>query len=361
MFLPTNLLAVLQDLKLILITFFIAICAGVFLKWLSIPAPYLLGSLAGVWLLGAANKSVRSSVGVPRWFQVCVILGLGTMIGGSFRPNSLEQIMNWAPSVFAMFVATILATATGLVYLVRCRKYEFKLALLCCIPGGQAEMVLVSRNFVEKDYVVALFHLVRVTAVFCLVPLLLTLVQGGTTGEASATNLAFMPSVFNLSATKLFSFITISILSLPLAKFISLPMPYLLGPLIVSSTLHISGVVEIPRVSEFIVLAQLTIGGMIGARLASVEIFEIIRYIKDAIFSAFFVILVYVIAALIIGWVVEAEFLPMFLAFVPGGFYEVTLLALIFGFDVAYVAFHHTIRVMIVFLMLPVIMPRKDK
>jgi len=31
----------------------------------------------------------------------------------------------------------------------------------------------------------------------------------------------------------------------------------------------------------------------------------------------------------------------------------VTLLALIFGFDVAFVAFHHTIRVMMVFLGLP--------
>jgi uncharacterized membrane protein AbrB (regulator of aidB expression) len=43
----------------------------------------------------------------------------------------------------------------------------------------------------------------------------------------------------------------------------------------------------------------------------------------------------------------------MLLAFVPGGLYEVTLLALIFGFDVAFVAFHHTIRVMLVFLGLP--------
>jgi uncharacterized membrane protein AbrB (regulator of aidB expression) len=30
---------------------------------------------------------------------------------------------------------------------------------------------------------------------------------------------------------------------------------------------------------------------------------------------------------------------------VPGGLYEVTLLALIFGFDVAFVAFHHTVRI----------------
>ena len=39
----------------------------------------------------------------------------------------------------------------------------------------------------------------------------------------------------------------------------------------------------------------------------------------------------------------------------PGGLYEVTLLALIFGFDVAFVAFHHTIRVMMIFVALPLL------
>ena len=358
MLVPANLLTVLQDLKLILITFLIAICAGVFLMWLSAPAPYLLGSLAGVWLLGAANKTVRRSVGIPRWFQVCVILGLGTLIGGSFRPDSLAQIMNWAPSIFAMFVATFLATATGLIFLTRFRKYEFRLALLSCIPGGQAEMILISRDFVERDYVVSLFHLVRVTMVFCLVPLSLLLVQGETAVEASNANLASMPSLFFVSTATLFSFFIVSMLGLLFAKFIHLPMPHLLGPLMVSSMLHIFGAIEIPRINEFIILAQLTIGGMIGARLASVEILEIIKHLKDAILSAILVILVYVLVALVIAWIMNVQFLGMLLAFIPGGFYEVTLIALIFGFDLAFIAFHHSVRMMLVFLLLPKIISR---
>ena len=51
--------------------------------------------------------------------------------------------------------------------------------------------------------------------------------------------------------------------------------------------------------------------------------------------------------------VLDVQFLGMLLAFIPGGFYEVTLLSLIFGFDVAFVAFHHSIRVVLVFLLLP--------
>ena len=49
------------------------------------------------------------------------------------------------------------------------------------------------------------------------------------------------------------------------------------------------------------------------------------------------------------------------MAFVPGGLYEVTLLALIFGFDVAFVAFHHTVRVVMIFLSMPMIVSSLGK
>lgn len=59
--------------------------------------------------------------------------------------------------------------------------------------------------------------------------------------------------------------------------------------------------------------------------------------------------------------VIDADLLAMWLAFVPGGLYEVTLLALIFGFDVAFIAFHHTIRVMLIFLSMPLMIARLGK
>ena len=80
------------------------------------------------------------------------------------------------------------------------------LALLSCIPGGQAEMILISRELTEKDYVVALFHLVRVTLVFCFVPIMLAFVQGVEAVRSSNINLAAMPSILDLEIKTLFYF-----------------------------------------------------------------------------------------------------------------------------------------------------------
>ena len=361
MFSNDNISAVLQDLKSISITFLIAGLSGIFLNWLTAPAPYLLGSLAGVWILSSKNKILKEAMGIPRWFQIGIILGLGTLVGANFQPNSLELVSTWIPSVLSMFIATIVATAIGLIYLTKLRKYEFNLALLSCIPGGQAEMILISRELTEKDYVVALFHLVRVTLVFCFVPIMLAFVQGVEAVRSSNINLAAMPSILDAEIRTLFYFAAISILSLPIAKYFRLPMPHLLGPLAVSSILHITGMIALPRINEFLILAQMTIGGIIGVRLASVDFHEIAKYLKDAVFSALLVVSAFGLMAILTAFVLDVQFLRMLLAFIPGGFYEVTLLSLIFGFDVAFVAFHHSIRVVLVFLLLPLTISKIHK
>tara|TARA_B100000161_G_scaffold37623_1_gene22459 strand:- start:8 stop:580 length:573 start_codon:yes stop_codon:yes gene_type:complete len=188
---------------------------------------------------------------------------------------------------------------------------------------------------------------------------MLAFVQGVEAVRSSNINLATMPSILDLDIKTLFYFATISIMSLPIAKYVRLPMPHLLGPLAVSSILHITGLIALPRINEFLILAQMTIGGIIGLRLASVNFNEIAKYLKDAILSALLVVSAFALMAILTALILDVQFLQMLLAFIPGGFYEVTLLSLIFGFDVAFVAFHHSIRVILVFLLLPLAISKK--
>ena len=51
---------------------------------------------------------------------------------------------------------------------------------------------MMSRDLTDKDYVVALFHLVRVALVFCSTPLLLALIEGEASVIASNTALQAM-------------------------------------------------------------------------------------------------------------------------------------------------------------------------
>jgi len=329
-----------------------ALSVGMAFQWINAPAPYLLGSLCGVWGLGVILKPVRRRLGIPRWLHVPVILGLGVLVGAMFNPAILANITQWFPSVAAMLLATVVATLLGFLYLTRIRHYENTLALLCCLPGGQAEIVVLSRELVEKDYVVALCHLVRVSTVFILTPLVLTLVQGQAAVTASNETLAALPGFLDVGGLRVLQFLAVGLFGFLAAKLIYIPMPHLLGPLLLSAVLHTVGVIEVARISEFVMLAQVIIGAAVGARLAQVPIRELAGYLGDALVNAFVVISAYAVTAQLITMVTDIPVLDLVMAFIPGGLYEVTLLALLFGFDVAFITFHHAIRVLIIFFCL---------
>lgn len=350
-------MAILRDILNIAITSCVALGTGLLFEHAGAPAPYLMGSLFGVWFSGGIIRPLQPYLGIARWFHIPIVMGLAVLIGASFRPSLLSQIDSWAVTLGVMLVTTALATAAGMFWLVRIRRYPVTEAFLGSVPGGQAEILLIAREHTDKDYVVALFHLVRVVLVFCSTPLLLALTEGQLAVEQSNIVLRQMQGLFSLPVSTLMMFVLTALCGYALARLIRLPMPHLLGPLSLSLVLHLLGVLDVPRISEFVILAQLSVGGAVGARLSKVPFGEVFGYVSDAFVNAIILLAVYAAATLVLNAAFGLDLIRLWLAFVPGGLYEVTLLALLFGFDVAFVAVHHTIRIVFIILSLPVMIP----
>ena len=343
------------DIRRLAVTFAVALASGWGFLQIGLPAPYLMGSLFGVWIGGGLVTRLQPHLGVARWFHKPVVLGLGVLIGATFNQSVLAQAEKWSLTLVTMVVTTIIVTVIGYQFLRRFRGYDPRLAILCSVPGGQAEAIAMAREMVDRDYVVALFHLVRVVIVFITTPLLLRLIEGQAAVDQSNVALQTMPGIFELPAMDIIIFILLGVVGMLIARGLRIPMPYLLGPMGLSTIFHLMGWADLPRVNEFVILAQLAIGGAVGARLAKVPFRELLGYLKDACASTAVILSAYLLATMVIVKITGISFLAAWLAFVPGGLYEVTLLALIFGFDVAFVAFHHTVRVILIFLSLPVL------
>lgn len=343
----------ITDLRRLAVTFTVALATGWGFLQMGLPAPYLMGSLFGVWISGGFFARLQDHLGVARWFHKPVVLGLGVLIGATFNQSVLAQADKWSLTLVTMVMTTIIVTAIGYQFLRRFRGYEPRLAILCSVPGGQAEAIAMAREMVDRDYVVALFHLVRVVVVFVSTPLLLRMIEGQDAVDRSNVALQTMPSIMDLPAADIIIFILLGLVGMLIARQLRIPMPHLIGPVGLSTLFHLMGWAELPRVNEFVILAQLAIGGAVGARLAKVPFSELVGYLKDACASTALILAAYLVATVAMVQATGISFLSAWLAFVPGGLYEVTLLALIFGFDVAFVAFHHTVRVVLIFLSLP--------
>ena len=343
----------LEDIRRLAVTFAVALAMGYALLRLGAPAPILMGSLFGVWLAGGVIRPLRRHLGVAHWFHVPVVLGLGVLIGSNFSIDFIGRASQWGATMAVMAVVTVLVTAFGYWHLRKVRGYSRPMSFLCSIPGGQVEAIVMARGTVDKDYVVALFHLVRVALVFLSTPMILGFLQGAEAVAESNAALQAMPGVLDMEAGQFAGLLLIAVVGFILAKLLRLPVPHLLGPVLLSSALHLAGFIAIPRINELVILAQISIGGGVGARLAQVEFIKLLDYIKDAVVNTVVIVSVYVLAAEAAAYFLGLDPLLLWLAFVPGGLYEVTLLALIFGFDIAFVAFHHTIRILLIIFSMP--------
>ena len=347
-----------SDIYKIICTLSIAfIFAQIFLT-LNVPAPYFLGSVIGVWVIGAFVSHTRPLLVIANWFYLPVIIGISVLIGTNFTPEILQTAQKWLVTVCIMIIATICVTLIAFQFLTRVKLYEPKQAFLCSIPGGQAEALVVAREMVEKDYVVALFHLVRVAIVFICTPLFLVIIEGSEAIQRSNVIIQDMPNISDLSIFQAGLFIGLCVSGYWIARLIRIPIPHLLGPIFLSSILHFTGIIELPRINEFVIIAQMTIGASVGARLAQISLLELKNVLGDAFITSGLIIITYLVVAILITLISDVAFLSIWLAFVPGGLYETTILAIIFGFDVAFVVFHHLVRVILIFVSMPIFITR---
>lgn len=347
-----------DHLSRIIITAVVGIAGGTCMRALGAPAPYMLGSLFGAWLVGAFVPVTQQYLGTPRWFYKFIVLGLATLIGGTLSVDVFRQAVAWWPSVLAMIAATITATTLGLLYLRGIRRQPMPQAILSALPGGQADIAAIAHEYTDKDYAVALVHLCRVVAVFVSMPLMLAFTSGPGGVEASYIAQDQLPRLIEQPWTVPLELVVVGFAGFFGGQLLRVPMPHLLGPLILSSILHVLDVVHIPRLGEFVLIAQVFIAGSIGARLSRVPLRDVGLGLLDGFVTAVLLIGAYVLVAFLVSTFLGIDILEMILAFIPGGLYEVTLLALIFGFDaaLAFIAFHHTIRILLIFFSLPWLM-----
>ena len=152
--------------------------------------------------------------------------GISVLIGTNFTPEILQTAQKWLVTVSIMIVATICVTIIAFQFLTRVKQYEPKQAFLCSIPGGQAEALVMAREMVEKDYVVALFHLVRVAIVFISTPLFLLVIEGPEAIERSNVILQDMPNISDLSLFQAGLFIGLCASGYWIARLIRMPMQH---------------------------------------------------------------------------------------------------------------------------------------
>ncbi len=313
---------------------------GLLAIWIQLPLAWMIGAMLMVTVLAICGLEVRASMTL----RSAMIAILGVMLGSGFTPAMLGQLPLWSISLAGLLPYTAISALVGYVYFRRCFGYDPATSYFAAMPGGLSEMILMGSQSGGDTRVIALTHASRVLLVVMILPFGFQAFLGYQAGAAAAPG----EPLVDVPLLDLLWLTGCAVLGIPLARLLRLPAAQLIGPMALSSAVHLAGLTSASPPYELVAAAQVVIGSAVGTRFAGTDLRFIARALLGAAGLALLLLGVTLVFALLLTLPTGLPLEPLILAYAPGGLAEMSLIALALGLDAAFVATHHSVRIVLI-------------
>lgn len=309
----------------------------------ALPLPFLFGPMTACLLaalLGVPLKGLGQ-------ISVAARTILGVAVGAAITPEVVGKLPEMAVSVSLIPLYIAVIAAIGVPFFHRVYGFDLATSWYAAMPGGLQDMVIFGAEAGGDARALSLIHATRVLIIVTLAPIILTLGFGAALSNPLGAPASSIPMV------ELALMVLAALIGWKGGERIGLFGASILGPMIVTAALSLTGFIHVRPPGEAILAAQFMIGIGIGVGYVGVTLLELRR---DVAAGVFFVLILSILAAVFTEAVVLlgiANPLEGFLAFAPGGQAEMTILAIIVGADLGFVIVHHLVRVMVVITCAP--------
>jgi len=316
----------------------LGIGGGYLFHVLGLPLAWLLGALSACLIATVAGVELRGPGKAAPAFRAI----LGVAIGAAFTPAIFDRLVEMTSSLALIPPFIIVVGGVGYVYFKRVAGYTPETAFFAAMPGGFQDMVAMGEARGADVRILSLIHATRVVILVFLLPLLIEFLGDLSIGNGGGGSQGW-PAPWD----GLLLFVC-GAAGWWMAARLGISGASIIGPMVMSAVLHISGVTEAKPPILLINMAQLVIGVHIGCQYQGATLREIGRAVGYSLgFMAALLGCTAIFGGIVIT-VVGIEPMAAILAFSPGGQAEMNLIALVLNIDVAYIALHHLFRVLLV-------------
>jgi hypothetical protein len=304
------------------------------------PLPWMLGSM----VVCTASALLRLPVAAPPVIRPPMTAVIGVMLGAGFRPDIVQQLPNWLPTLLGLILFMAASALCCVVYFRRVAGFDPVTAFFAGMPGGLVEMVTVGEEKGGDARIIALIHSARILLVVMTLPFIVQWIEGVSLGATRASG----PSLAQTPLVAVLALIGCGVAGVVVGHWLRLPAKYLLGPMLVSAVMHLLGWSDSVPPFEIVNAAQLVLGVAIGCRFVGTPPALILRVLMLSLGSTVILLALTLVFAWAVAQVSVHRHVPLILAYSPGGLAEMSLIALALHTEVAFVAGHHIIRVFLV-------------
>jgi len=339
-----------SSMKKVVYSLGLGIIGGALGNYLDIPLGWLLGAMVANMVASMQGLSLE----IPNWLRTIALTALGVMLGTAFSPELLERIHRWSLTITGMICYLAIAIPWAMYYGRKVIGFDRLTAIFSSIPGGLSFMVILASSVGANPRATALAHTARLATILIVLPIFIN--QLPDVGLGSVAVLTTSKAPINLEVMGIF--FAVAIFGAIIARFIRIPSPYLLGPMILMMVLELTGLTNLQPPVEFASLTQVVIGASIGTAFSGTRPRELAKTLFLSCGLTLSLLALVVVFAYGLNQWTGIGFAALLLAFVPGGLAEIGMLALILNIDPVFVASHHAVRVLLISLIVPLLATR---
>ncbi|MDK8874307.1 AbrB family transcriptional regulator [Paracoccus sp. SSJ] len=328
-----------------ILTFALAALGGAAFLLLHLPLPMLLGPMLACLIAALAGAPLAGA----GQFGIFMRTILGVAVGASITPGVLAELPEVAASLLFVpgFIGVI--ALVGYPLFRRVFGFDHATAWYGAMPGGLQDMLVFGEEAGGDIRALSLIHATRVLVIVTVAPLIMTAWWGVDLSQPPGTPMRAT------GAAEIALMVAAGLIGWKGAERLGIFGASILGPMVLTAALSLSGLITQRPPAEMIQAAQFFIGIAVGVKYAGITLRELRLHVTAGIVYALLLAWISLIFIEVIVHLRLAPGLDAFLAFLPGGQAEMVVIALIAGADLAYVVSHHLLRMIIVIVLGPVV------
>ncbi|WP_405151168.1 AbrB family transcriptional regulator [Sphaerisporangium sp. NBC_01403] len=321
-----------------------------------LPAPHLLTPLLAGLALAVLGLIAHQ---VPGGLNRACQAALGVLMGSYLNPAGLHQAAAAMLPLSVVTAATILLSLGAAAVMARMGHVDWPSATLGMVAGGSAAVVSIAGDLNADGRLVAFLQYLRVAMVAATAPLLVSwlLASHSAASPLLDTDGELGPVVTGAhQSVGLILLASVALAGTLIGRAVRLPSPALLGPMLLTAALTLSGTVEGFAPTGFLRTVLFTVIGLdIGLRFTRPALARVGRLLPLAVACTITVSA----ACAILAWLLATmEHIPLadaYLATTPGGINAVLATAVATHADVSLISGVQSFRLFTMVLLAPLL------
>jgi membrane AbrB-like protein len=333
--------AVWRETQRVALTLAISAFGGFIASLLHLPAAWLMGGALAVAI--AAISGVR--VGLPAWATEITFISTGLSMGATVARDSFSLMGQWPVTIGALALEVVLIVLITGAVLRRVFRLDRGTAYLSSLPG-QLNMVLsMAAAGVGNPRQIVIIQVMRLMALTICVPvgaLFLPVGHYALPVDTALISPLTLIIVWVLCAATGFVFARLRV-----------PAGYALGAMALATAAKLLGGFDGQMPPTLLVIIFIAVGGVIGSRFVGLTRGELKAAAASGLVGTAVTLAVVTAVSFTASLFVQAPLGQIWLGLAPGALESMGALGIALGFDTAFIAAHHVVRILVLSFAIP--------